>query len=372
MSISEVQGRAKVWLFDVAAGFWLTRGVHADGMFVEAFSRQGEPIDTFRRLRVQARQIYSVCEIGRLGYSGPWREVVANAVDHLVSKGINSEGRFIHKFDSHGAVIDDRADLYDQAFGLFALAHAGHGLQRQELFEHALNLLDVLEQSWRRPEGGFWEGEITPCPPYRQNPHMHLLEAALAHYSFTGNPRWRNFAETIANLFKTRFRHPSGAVTEYFDQNWMPLSDAEGDIVEPGHCLEWAWLFDVACDPVRDEETSEQLLGFARRFGLCSERGVAINQVSTTGAVIDNTARLWPQTERLKSAVSRYKRARASDDAEEIVAAYRGLELYFDSDNPAIWWDKLDENGIPLDEPAPASSLYHIVCGLSELIRLQY
>jgi mannose/cellobiose epimerase-like protein (N-acyl-D-glucosamine 2-epimerase family) len=371
MSIDQVQDRARTWLFDVAAPFWLGTGVHADGMFVEAFTREGQPIDQFRRLRVQARQIYSACEIGRLGYSGPWRQVVAAAVDHLVGKGINEHRRFSHMFDSNAEICDTRPDLYDQAFGLFALAHAGEALDRPDLHAKALMVLDTLEGDWTRPEGGFWEGEITPCPPYRQNPHMHMLEASLAHYAFTGNDRWKHQAVRISELFKTRFQHASsGAVTEYFDQDWRPLPGTEGQIVEPGHCLEWAWLFDVACDPVRDVAVSEQLSGFARKFGLCADRGVAINEVSATGEIIDARARLWPQTERLKSAVSRYRRTGAAEDEAEIVAAYTGLERYFDPSVPGIWWDKLDEQGRPLDEPAPASSLYHIVCGLSELLRL--
>ena len=52
--------------------------------------------------------------LGRLGWSGPWREMVAADIDFLVEKGRRSDGFFVHRFDYRGAVFDGRADLYDQ------------------------------------------------------------------------------------------------------------------------------------------------------------------------------------------------------------------------------------------------------------------
>lgn len=355
-------------MFDIAAPFWSTRGVHEDGMFVEAFSPDGEVVDDFRRLRVQARQIYSFCEIGRLGWDGPWRQVVERALVPFVERGLTDGHVFINAFDGNGQPSDMRGDLYSQAFGLFALAHAGDALGRSDLFDLALTVLDALEKDWSRPQGGYWEGDITPCPPYRQNPHMHMFEAALAHYRFTSHPRWKELAIRISMLFKSRFQHESGAVTEYFDENWRPLDTSEGEIVEPGHCLEWAWLFERAFSPIRDVDTAERLLGFARRYGI-SSHGVAINEVSVSGVVIDGRARLWPQTERLKSAIARYERTGAETDCAEIVSAYCGLEKYFIPTLPALWCDKLDEAGNPVREPAPTSSFYHIVGAMVELLR---
>ena len=63
---------------------------------------------------------------------------------------------------------------------LLALAHAGRALGRPDLFAVADALGDALEGSWRMPHGGYFEGEIAVCPPYRQNPHMHLLESFMA------------------------------------------------------------------------------------------------------------------------------------------------------------------------------------------------
>jgi mannose-6-phosphate isomerase len=340
-------------------------------MFAERIDMSGRAVALNRRLRVQARQIYSFCALGTHGWDGPWRAAATQAVDILLDRGRRSDGLLGHLFDSNGQRINDSVDLYDHAFGLFALAHAGHALERPELFDIAEQIQDKLDETWSRAQGGFWEGELTPSPPHRQNPHMHMFETALAHFRFTGRERWRKMADRLADLFRSRFWDAqSGAVTEYFDGNWLRLPTEEGAIVEPGHCLEWAWLWEVGFDDGRGAPVSDGLTGFARRFGLSVAHGVAINEVRLDGFIKDGGARLWPQTERLKAAVARYRRLRNAEEAKEIVAAYIGLSRYFETEIPGLWYDRLNSDGTWVMEAAPASSFYHIVCGILELLSM--
>ena len=138
-------------------------------------------------------------------------------IDFLVARGRRADGLYIHRFDPDGGVFDDRADLYDQAFMLLALAYAAQALGRLELFAVAEALDDALDAQWRLPHGGYHEGDIAACPPYRQNPHMHLLESFIALYTLSGNPRWRRDAEHIARLCARSFLHrETGALIEVF------------------------------------------------------------------------------------------------------------------------------------------------------------
>lgn len=368
-SLADVRAHARQWLFEAAAPLWAGVGVCPDGLFAERLSLQGERVVMPRRLRVQARQIFSFCTIGRLGWDGPWREIVTRAVDILITRGRRADGLFCHLFDETGAVSNHALDLYDHAFGLFALAHAGQMLDRPDLFDIAEEIQDRLDQDWRRPEGGFWEGELTPCPPYRQNPHMHMFEAALAHSRFSGRPRWRLMVDELAALFRNRFQDSaSGAVTEYFDRDWGRLPGEEGIIAEPGHCLEWAWLFEVGFDDGSGVPVSDALTAFARSNGLCTSHGVAINEVRTDGSIRDAGARLWPQTERLKAAIARLNRTGSREEELEAISAYKGLIRYWDTPALGVWRDRLNADGSWVEEDAPASSFYHIVCALHELL----
>ena len=84
---------------------------------------------------------------------------------------------------------------------------------------------------------------------------------------------------------------------------FRPLEGEDGRIVEPGHCFEGAWLFERLTQWGASDATliSDGMARFARRHGLDPARGVAINEVMIDGSVRNPAARLWPQTERLKS-----------------------------------------------------------------------
>ena len=198
---------------------------------------------------------------------------------------------------------------------------------------------------------------------------MHMLEAFNALHSCTGEARWETLAQELARLGETYFiDRRTGALLEYFDKNLAPLHAIDGKRVEPGHCFEWAWLFEhVATKEAHWGTLSDRLTSFARRFGIDASRGVAINEVLTDGSMHNASARLWPQAERLKAALARLRRTGDPAESEEAVRAYQGLTLYLATPTSGTWHDKLQHNGAWIDEPSPASSLYHITCALSEL-----
>jgi mannose-6-phosphate isomerase len=200
---------------------------------------------------------------------------------------------------------------------------------------------------------------------------MHMLEAALALWQASSDAFWKNLASEIAALCRDRFiDSKTGALREYFTDDWRPVPGTDGDLVEPGHCLEWAWLFERLGEHgiVDGTTVNDRLVSFARHYGIDAKRGVAINAVYVNGTVASADARLWPQTERMKAALARFRRTGAESEALEAVAAFQGLRLYFDTPVKGLWRDVLKNDGRFVEQPAPASSFYHIVCGLAELI----
>jgi mannose-6-phosphate isomerase len=250
------------------------------------------------------------------------------------------------------------------------LAHATRALQKPDLLTIADATMDMIEARWTSPKGGFFEGEVDG-PPRRQNPHMHLLEAALALWEVSTNVRWKKIANDLVTLSRTKFfDFKTGALTEYFVEDWARRPGVEGGRVEPGHCFEWAWLFErlSTLGLMDDIGTSSRLVAFARRFGIDPNRGVAINEVFLDGTVRNGDARLWPQTERMKAALAGFRRTGDKGEAHEAVSAFLGLQLYFDVCVKGLWRDVLSADGSFIEQPAPASSFYHIICGISELL----
>jgi len=355
----------KRWLFDVALPLWWRDGAdRVRGGFHEAISLDGRPFSRPHRARTIARQAFSYCEAGRLGWEGPWREAQRHALDYFRKHFVTADATVVSVVDLDGTVSDPRFDLYNQAFALLAYA-SGHctfgevdGWRGQ-----AVALRTTLEQSYAHPLAGFVEDRGGGLPQ-RSNPHMHLLEAALAWIAIDDDPTWRHMADGIAALCLDKFIDPeSGALREFFAADWSLAPSVEGRICEPGHQYEWAFLLDrwAGLTGRNKPEVVPRLIAFADSRGLDARRGVAMNAVLADGSVHDPVARLWAQAERIRAYLAR----RRSDD--EVAAAIKGLRRFLAAPTQALWFDQLAPDDSFVHEPARATSLYHIVGAVAEL-----
>ncbi|MFG1185631.1 MULTISPECIES: AGE family epimerase/isomerase [Xanthobacter] len=367
---------AREWLFDAALPLWWQVGADPAGGFFEKIALDGKPVIAPRRLRVQTRQTYAFIEGGRLGWQGPWREAAEHGLSFFMSYYRRADGLFRCLVAPDGRPLDDTADLYDQAFVLFALAHArGAGLGDADLLAAARALQGELTAQRAHPLLGFEEASPRVLP-LRSNPHMHLLEAQLAWVAEGITEPFEGVARAIVELGATRLLDPqTGAIGEYYDGDWKFAEGAPGAVREPGHQFEWAYLFRHAGDllGVDHRAASDRLYAFGSRFGIAPDRRAAIFAVDAAGTPTDPRARLWAQTERLRTALVF---AAATSDAqarEAFVAdareAFEVLKVYLDVPVTGLWRDQWLADGAFLEEPAPASSFYHILSAFVVLLK---
>jgi len=354
----------KRWLFDAALPLWWEQGAdRVQGGFHEAITLDGKPVQRPHRARVIARQAFSYCEAGRLGWPGPWREAQRHALDYFRKYFITADATVVSVVDLDGKVADPRFELYDQAFALLAYA-SGHitfgeaaGWRRQ-----AVALRTTLEQIYAHPLGGFVEDRAGRLPQ-RSNPHMHLLEAALAWMAVDNDPAWRRMADEIVALCLEKFIDPvTAALGEFFAADWSAAPGVEGRIREPGHHYEWAFLLDrwAQLTGRKAPDGVPRLIAFADSRGLDPVRGVAVNAVLAEGGVHDPVARLWAQAERIRA----YLAHRRSDT--DVAAAIKGLRRFLATPTTGVWFDQLGADDVFIREPARATSLYHIIGAVAE------
>ena len=283
---------------------------------------------------------------------------------------LHPEWGYVHNVGNDNGPRESHRDLYDQAFVAMAKATAARVLGRCDLLDQARTLLTAIETHWAYPSGGFYEGELPPQPPRRQNPHMHLLEAMIAAAATPwSQPEDLSRANRLAAFFAERlFQAEFEVLPEYFDLLWKPIANQRGLLVEPGHHFEWAWLLCrlVTLGGNNYSMVAHLLWQFAEHFGIDRQRGVCIDEVNEKGAVISSRARLWPQTERLKAALASEALGRETNDPL-IVDCCAALERYLATPMAGAIFDKLLPDGGFVEEPARASSLYHVICAYSEL-----
>lgn len=377
--LREASARHRRWLMDAAMPRWTGLGLDpVDGAFVEAIDPAGpQAVVAERRARVQPRQIYAVIEAGRLGWAGDWASVASRALDWYLKHFRLADGTFADLVAPDGALIDGRFDLYNQAFALFALAHASAALpeRRAELQAVARRLVERLETLYRHPQAGFEESD-PPSLPLRANPHMHLLEAALAWEEVCDDPAWTRLSDEIMELALANFIDPqTGALKEFFAADWHPMPGDSGRQIEPGHQFEWAWLallWSQRRGRADAAIAARRLFAVAETWGVCPRRGVAVLELNDDFTARAPVARLWGQTEWIKAALALSRVSVGAERLHYLASARRAvaaLDRFLLDEPSGLWRDKLTEGGEFIEEPSPASSFYHIVCAVSELSR---
>lgn len=370
-----LRDRLKAWATDAAYPLWWTAGAdHAKGGFFEKLDMDGHPVDGARRGRVLPRQIFSFSLAGELGWTGPWREAVDHGLTFYLSAYRRPDGLFRALIGPNGESLDDTATLYDQAFAMFAAAAVARvAPDKAEAMQHlALDVCKTLAAARKHPQGGFYL-TAPPTAPQGSNEHMHLLEACLAWTEIGGDPSWRMLADEIGDLALSKFIHAgSGQIREFFDLEWNPAPGVDGRICEPGHQFEWGWLL-LRWGKLagRQDATAAALrmIDAGETHGVEAARGAAINALLDDLSTHDNGARLWPQTERIKAAVLA---AGLTGDAKYwamAAAGAEGLLTYLRTPVPGLWRDKYQPDETFVEEPAPASSFYHIALAIAELDR---
>jgi mannose/cellobiose epimerase-like protein (N-acyl-D-glucosamine 2-epimerase family) len=373
--IGQAPQRARQWMFDVAFPLWAERGFDSiRGGFVERMNLDTLQSESpFKRVRVQARQIYVFSHAHQMGWTGPGLERAAAGLGFLQKGWMPGRG-WARVLSPDGDIIDPALDLYDQAFAMFALGwfHAASGDPQAARMARAT--LEAVRKHLRHPSGEGYLYALPPTGPLKQNPHMHMLEAMIVLARATGDEIYFQEARQLAGLFRQRFYDaPSGTLAEYYDDDWKRAPGAVGKITEPGHQLEWAWLLHKYSCLTGDDFSVEAkgLYNFAERHGFDQASGLAWDEVRVDGVVLKASSRLWPQTEALKANLAMLETSGHDTRRRILDTVHNIFTRYLDKPGPGMWLDHFEADGTLKATNIPASSLYHIVLAFSELMRVE-
>ena len=378
--LNDTQTRLKQWLMDSALPLWWnTGGDREQGGFYEKINLDGTPCDVDRRTRVAARQVFSYSLAQTMGYAGETNAAIDQGLNWLAGPARNSEtGMLYAVLRPNGEVLKAGFDFYDHAFAMLAYASAYKVRKDKSLEAAAVFIRDTIVKTYSHPGRGFEESNPRTLP-LKANPHMHMFEACLAWLEVGGDETWRQIAAMLADLCVDKFLDPkTGSLREFFDGDWNPIAGDDGRIIEPGHQFEWSWLFLRWAKMSGDSRylaPAKRLIEIAETSGTDHARGVTVNELWDDFTPKDQKARLWPQTERMKAYTALSQAADNEADRQaaigKAVEAAKGLELYFATPIKGMYRDRMKADGSFEQEPSPASSLYHIICGIDELSSLK-
>jgi len=344
----------RLWLNAQVYPLWSGGAIDpATGITWEALDHAGRPLrEMDRRLRVLARQAYCFAATGRADLLTLGDRQFRFAMDHGTDP---RSGHLVAVFDSQLGILSAPHDLYDLAFMLLA---ASELLRWGRL---ALDDLPRLESGLARlkaPCG--WFENAAHALPRRQNPHMHLFEAATELYRVTRAPRHLAIADECLGLFRDVVLQPGGDVLEYFSADLSPVADA-CQSVEPGHMAEWIYLLD-RYERITGRDSGVDL---KRLFQAVLARKLPSGFLPDSSRPMVLTRRLWPQLEFLRAALVMRWRGVALPHADTpAMIMDRIRQDYLTADLRGGWYDQLDEGGVIRSRLMPASTLYHVQLAL--------
>jgi mannose/cellobiose epimerase-like protein (N-acyl-D-glucosamine 2-epimerase family) len=359
--------QSRAWFINVALPLWYDKGVDwRCGGFFECLNLNDLKCNAeYKRVRVAARQIYVFSAAFRLGEINA-KPAVILGLEYLLNKCRLPGGGFASRTTLDGDIIEGSVDLYDLSFCLYALAHGFKLLGDAYLKDQAILLVTFLLDQFHHSCGGLNES-LPASLPRRQNPHMHLLEALLEWRLISHDSVFTDLSDEIISLFFDKFYNSqSGVLLEYFDNELRPMAGAGENITEPGHHFEWIWLLDryraISGNKIHD---CFKLYEFASRYGLNKKNGLLWGEVASSGRPNGSRVRLWPHAEWIKGELAW---GGVEPLSERVTNAWKGLSRFLDCPQPGLWHETYDhEKNMFLNEPAPASSLYHITLAVESL-----
>jgi len=368
------------WLIEHVCRFWLARIHDPAGGFFENLDTLGSPVPNQRRTALaQARLTYVFSHAYLLGGDPAFREAARHGLAFLMRAARAPDGGWFRVVSVDGATLDNTRDAYDHAFVLFALAWYCRATGDRNVIQLADATFEFMQHRLADPRhGGFFEefapGRSAMKLPRRQNPHMHLLEAVLALNAATAEKNWLRRATSLVDLFKRRFVDPeTGALIEFFGEDWSVAADDDGRLREPGHQFEWVWLLHDYVRVTHDDSVTpcaERLFAFGEKFGIDPRDGLVFDGVDAQGALVAGTKLLWPQTEYIKACVARAE-WRNDDAARGAITAHLArIAKAFMRPDGASWHNQLARDGTPIAAPTPARVLYHLFLAVAEAERL--
>ncbi|MDI2091172.1 AGE family epimerase/isomerase [Commensalibacter oyaizuii] len=360
------------WLFSYAFPYWGSIG--CDGTdsnpylwgVHEQLKIDGTPdLPGYKRLRVQARQLYSFTQAALFGWTTG--NIIAERIYRFMQNAYQGEGWWAKTLTREGKILDHTADLYDLAFIIFSLSWYGKLSGNATPIHQARQTVQWIERYMAYPKGGYKNTYPLTQGLRQQNPHMHLLEAILALYDTTQSEQDLVMAHKLIHLFKTRFfNQQMGVLEEYYTENWSPPSNNIFINVEPGHQYEWIWLLAEyeRLTGIAHPVEMKQMYDFNERYSVDQQTGLVADKIRRDGTLVDKSARLWVQTEAIR-ATSLMHDEKSYQHLSKIL--HNLLYRYFQYCPKGTWQDQLTHCYHYNNTKIPTSSLYHIVSGYVQL-----
>ena len=342
------------------------------GLFETLDSQGKNGPENFRRVMVHGRQLFVFSRWSALTGDKTFERMANNIFAYLITNfwDVDHEGWY-SRVTVDGKPLDLTKDLYAHAFVLFGLVHYAEYIGKRDAEPWIRKTIRVLQEHFLRSDGSYKE-KMNRCfldktvNQRSQNPHMHLLEAALALSKCYEGNQYISLVKSLLKLFCETFLDKKKLIIrEYLNRNFNPNKEI-GHIIEPGHHYEWAWLLNWTAETLGQPELKDlgaRILSQSLEFGWDTEFEGVFDQINAKDVtILKSSKRLWPVLELIK-ALCVYPSEQNFIYLKNCLETV--LEHYFNE--TGTWVEHYTQNWQVLSDKMPVSSAYHLGMACLEL-----
>ncbi len=290
--------------------------------------------------------------------------LAVHAKDYFVGHFLDHKyGGVYWSLDSEGKRLVDKAQLYAQSFGIYALSEFYAATGDDEALKAAVNIYHIVEHHFADSvNGGYIEAlgrDFEALPDMRlsehdvncqktMNSHLHLLEGYATLYRIWPDPMLRERIASLLEILRTRITNPvTGHLELYFDRDWKVVPGG----VSYGHDIETSWLALECAMALHDFDTVESTRALSRRLYAAGLEGLQpdgslVYEVKPSG-VADNDRHWWVQAESVIGNLWAWKYLGESEGFGRAMKAWEYISSHIVDREGGDWWWKCGPDGVP-------------------------
>lgn len=284
-------------------------------------------------------------------------------------------------------VRDDSKQPYGLAFVSYGLAEYARVSGDESALRDASATQElVMDRCWDREHGGLpnrfsadWRLEE---PLKRVDTHMHTMEGISALYHATGDPRYLDRLNLLANTILSPmgksgcYDAKHGCTHELFHMDWTEAVEYSRGLTNLGHVTEAGWFIAKLAAYTDDQakfDTAKGLVDWAIRYGYDQRLGGLHDYAEPSGRVASDVKTWWNQAELLGALAFLYRLTTDEAYLTRLEHHLAFIEQYQLDNKHGEWYQVLladgtvrsGRDGAPQDAKGSRwKSPYHVLQGL--------
>lgn len=371
MTAIELQAWSKEIEADLTANilaFWMKHAVDdKNGGFVGEITgdMQIHP-DADKGIVLNARVLWTYASAYRIYRNPAYKQMADRAYQYITQHFLDQvNGGYYWLINHRGEPVQDKKQVYGQAFVIYGLAEYVRAAPNQEALDHAIALFELLEQYAYDPKyGGYIEALSRDWretddfslsakdlnEKKSMNTHLHMMEAYTNLYRVWQSDLLR---KRLAELITLTLIHILDDKQEhfhlFFDEAWHVKSHD----VSYGHDIEGSWLLQEAAEVLGDatlitraKQAAVTMAEAALVRGLDEDGGLIYE--GDKGGWVDTNKHWWPQAEAVVGFLNAYELTKDNRYLEASYNVWRFIDRCIIDKEHGEWYSSTDRDGKPI------------------------